>query len=92
MIKEGKIVPAETTIRLLKAALESREVTLSYILKRVSTRTDRSGRRRSFIILLFYQGPYLVDGFPRSVDNIEIYEREVGAAAQTIFFELPEAR
>ena len=42
--------------------------------------------------LAFCQGPYLVDGFPRSVDNIEIYEREVGAAAQTIFFELPEAR
>ena len=56
MIKEGKIVPAETTIRLLKAALESREVTLSYTLKHVSTRTDRSGRRRSFIILLFIRG------------------------------------
>ena len=42
--------------------------------------------------LTFDQGPYLVDGFPRSVDNIEIYEREVGAAAQTIFFDLPEAR
>ena len=43
MIKEGKIVPAETTIRLLKAAIESREVTQSYIPKRFLPRADRSG-------------------------------------------------
>jgi hypothetical protein len=50
MMNEGKIVPAEVTIGLLRKAIASRA------------------------------GPYLIDGFPRSMDNATAYEKEVRAA------------
>lgn len=48
LMAEGKIVPAEVTITLLKKAMASRP------------------------------GPYLIDGFPRSMENASAYEAEVG--------------
>ncbi|KAJ1624566.1 adenylate kinase-domain-containing protein, partial [Pavlovales sp. CCMP2436] len=47
MIKEGKIVPAQTTIDLLQKAMRGRA------------------------------GPYLIDGFPRSMDNAKSFEEQV---------------
>ena len=47
-IKEGKIVPAEVTVRLLKAAM------------------DKSGTTK-----------FLVDGFPRDIDNLRCWETQL---------------
>jgi len=60
MIKEGKIVPAQVTIDLLKKAMESRP------------------------------GPYLIDGFPRSMENCKAFETQVGVAAAVLFFDVSE--
>ena len=35
-------------------------------------------------------GPYLIDGFPRSVDNLEFWEAQCGACALTLFYDLSE--
>jgi UMP-CMP kinase len=47
-IKEGKIVPAEVTVRLLKTAME------------------KSGSTK-----------FLVDGFPRDMDNLKCWEKQM---------------
>jgi len=36
------------------------------------------------------QGPYLIDGFPRSIDSLETFERQCGTSTATIVFELAE--
>lgn len=61
IIKEGKIVPGQTTIDLLKAAMARKE------------------------------GPYLVDGFPRSMDNARTFEEQVGKARCALFIDVSEA-
>jgi len=60
MIKEGKIVPAQTTIDLLKAAMAAAP----------------SG---SIV---------LIDGFPRSLDNLAAFEAQVGMCELTLFLTL----
>merc|ERR1712070_327364 len=35
-------------------------------------------------------GPYLIDGFPRSMDNLDLFEAQVGPCATTFFFDLTE--
>ena len=60
MIKAGEIVPAQVTIDLLKAAMNSRP------------------------------GPYLIDGFPRSIDNMQGFESQCGSCAITLFYDLSE--
>jgi len=60
MIKEGKIVPAQTTIDLLQKAMQGRK------------------------------GPYLIDGFPRSMDNAKSFEAQLGVASGCLFFDVSE--
>lgn len=55
-IKEGKIVPAEVTVRLLKNAME------------------RSGSDR-----------FLVDGFPRDLENLECWKKQMSDIAEVQF-------
>ena len=35
-------------------------------------------------------GPFLIDGFPRSIENLEAFEGELGAAAFMLFLEVSE--
>jgi len=61
MIKEGKIVPAQVTIDLLKAAMSmAQDGTM-----------------------------VLIDGFPRSMENLEAFEEQVGECALTLLFDVP---
>jgi UMP-CMP kinase len=55
-IKEGKIVPAEVTVRLLREAME------------------RSGSHK-----------FLVDGFPRDLQNLECWKAQMSALADVQF-------
>lgn len=64
-IKEGKIVPQEVTIALLKQAIGD-----SYA----------NGNTK-----------FLVDGFPRKMDQAITFEEEVAESKFTLFFECPEA-
>ena len=61
-IKEGKIVPAEITIGLLKAAMQKNP-----------------------------EKTFLIDGFPRKLDQCETFMAEVGKPMFTLFFEVSEA-
>jgi UMP-CMP kinase len=64
-IAEGKIVPAEVTVRLLRAAME----------KNGSTK-------------------FLVDGFPRDMDNLRCWEEKMSAFADVqflLFLDCPQA-
>lgn len=55
-IKEGKIVPAEVTVRLLRNAMES------------------SGSSK-----------FLIDGFPRDIQNLECWKTQMSAVADVQF-------
>ncbi|XP_057509136.1 probable UMP-CMP kinase 2 isoform X2 [Actinidia eriantha] len=62
MIKEGKIVPSDMTVKLIQRAIESSE-------------NDK----------------FLIDGFPRSEENRQTYERIVGEEPNIVlFFDCPE--
>eukprot|EP01026_Neomeris_dumetosa_P054747 TRINITY_DN4936_c0_g1_i11.p3 TRINITY_DN4936_c0_g1~~TRINITY_DN4936_c0_g1_i11.p3 ORF type:complete len:211 (-),score=19.87 TRINITY_DN4936_c0_g1_i11:270-902(-) len=62
MMQEGKIVPSEVTIGLLRKAM------------------DESGKTR-----------FLIDGFPRNMENRDSYERVIGCDCNlVIFFDCPE--
>ncbi|KAG0559980.1 hypothetical protein M758_10G139600 [Ceratodon purpureus] len=62
MIKEGKIVPAEVTVKLLEKAMKE------------------SGNDK-----------FLIDGFPRNLDNRQCFDRVTGIEPQFIlFFDCPE--
>eukprot|EP00891_Asterochloris_glomerata_P004607 jgi/Astpho2/4607/Aster-00180 len=61
-MKEGKLVPTEVTIALLRKAMV------------------KSGARK-----------FLVDGFPRALDQAEIFERDIKPCQLVIFFDCPEA-
>jgi adenylate kinase len=60
-MKEGKLVPSEVTIALLKNAM------------------IKSGEKR-----------FLIDGFPRALDQAEIFERDVKPAELVLYFDCPE--
>lgn len=60
-IVEGKIVPMEITIGLLRTAMLE------------------SGATR-----------FLIDGFPRAMDQAQAFEREVAKASFVLFFDCPE--
>lgn len=61
-IREGKIVPMEVTIALLKKAM------------RMSNK-----------------GWFLIDGFPRAMDQAEMFEKVIVESTATLYFECPEA-
>ena len=57
MMKNGELVPAETTVALLKKAIDSNP--------------DAKG--------------FLVDGFPRKIDQAELFEQEVKYSARKMY-------
>lgn len=63
-IRDGKIVPQEVTIALLKQA--------------ISTEFEKGATK------------FLVDGFPRKMDQALTFENEIASSAFTLFFECPE--
>lgn len=60
MIKQGKIVPASMTTKLLTSAMAQ------------------------------LPAPYLVDGFPKSLDNMTPFEEQVGKCQLALLFELSD--
>ncbi len=64
-IREGKIVPAEVTVRLLRSAME------------------KSGNQK-----------FLIDGFPRDVQNLECWQSQMHSLVEIqflLFLDCPEA-
>ena len=66
-IKEGQIVPMETTVGLLEAAMQ----------RKLDEGQSRKGR-------------FLVDGFPRKMDQAVYFESNVCPSACTLFLDVPE--
>ncbi len=66
LMREGKIVPLETTLRLLRVAL-----------------------LRSFQEHPLLRG-FLIDGFPRQMDQALAFEKSIGACGSVLFFDASE--
>jgi len=62
LMKEGKLVPQEMIVGLLKDAMA------------------KSGAKS-----------FLIDGFPRAMDQDALFEKHIGAADMVLFFDCPEA-
>jgi UMP-CMP kinase len=60
VINQGKIVASETTVRLLRNAMDDSD------------------------------GPFLIDGFPRSISNLEAFEMEMMPAAFMLVLDVSE--
>ena len=60
LMKEGKLVPMETTVGLLKAHMK------------------KCGGQK-----------FLIDGFPRAVDQAVLFEEKVGTCKKVLFFDCP---
>lgn len=60
-MKEGKLVPTEVTVKLLRKAMQA-----------------SSGDK------------FLIDGFPRAIDQAETFEQDVKPPALVLFFDCPE--
>lgn len=58
LMKEGKLVPMEITVGLLKVAME------------------KAGAQR-----------FLLDGFPRALDQAALFEEKVGMCNKVLFFD-----
>jgi len=69
-IKEGIIVPMEVTVKLLENAI-----------KAAVADPQRSGQGWTD-----GHGRFLIDGFPRKMDQAEMFEHDVGNAAAVLFF------
>ena len=61
IMKEGKLVPTEVTVKLLRRAMQA-------------SSNDK----------------FLIDGFPRAIDQAETFERDVKPPALVLFFDCPE--
>ena len=61
LMKDGKLVPTEVTVRLLRQAMQS-------------SSNDK----------------FLIDGFPRALDQAETFEQEVKPPELVLFFDCPE--
>ena len=72
-ITDGKIVPHEVTIGLLKKAMEE------IVAKETSTTTDNPPKTK-----------FLIDGFPRKMDQALEFEKSVVPSDYTIFFDCRE--
>lgn len=75
-IKEGKIVPQEVTIALLRNAMKAA------IVKRLEEDPQAAA----------HDGPvrFLIDGFPRQMDQAITFEDDVSVARFVLYFECPE--
>ena len=62
LMKEGKLIPLQTTLDLLKKAMDSGT-----------------------------SAGYLIDGFPRSIEQAEMFEQHIGQCDAVLFFECSEA-
>ena len=62
LMKEGKLIPLQTTLDLLKKAMNSGT-----------------------------SAGYLIDGFPRSIEQAEMFEQHIGQCDAVLFFECSEA-
>lgn len=60
-MKEGKLVPTEVTVKLLRQAMQE-------------SSNDK----------------FLIDGFPRAIDQAETFEKDVKPPALVLFFDCPE--
>ncbi|KAF9070309.1 UMP-CMP kinase [Rhodocollybia butyracea] len=69
-IKEGKIVPMEVTVKLLENAMKA----------------ALADQQRSGTGWTNGQGRFLIDGFPRKMDQAEMFEHDVGKAAAVLYF------
>lgn len=74
-IREGKIVPQEVTIALLKNAMK----------RVIVDKLDREGTAA-----LDEPCRFLIDGFPRKMDQALKFEEDVAVSRFTLFFECPE--
>ena len=63
IMKEGKLVPTEVTVRLLREAMQ------------------KSSNEK-----------FLIDGFPRAIDQAETFEKNVKPPELVLFFDCPEVR
>lgn len=61
IMKEGKLVPTEVTVKLLRKAMQA-------------SSNDK----------------FLIDGFPRAIDQAETFERDVKPPGLVLFFDCPE--
>lgn len=75
-IKEGKIVPQEVTIALLRNAMKAA------IVKRLEENPEAA----------MTEGPvrFLIDGFPRQMDQAISFEDDVSISRFVLYFECPE--
>ncbi|KAG0629406.1 hypothetical protein M758_1G101400 [Ceratodon purpureus] len=64
LMKDGKLVPVEVTLELIKKAM-----------------TEGKKTAKGF----------LIDGFPRAVDQAELFEKKVGRPRLVVFLECPKA-
>ena len=82
-IKEGKIVPAQITIDLLRKAIDTRTAGLGGAGGGGADGGGGGGGGGGG------NSAVLIDGFPRSMENLEMFESQVGAATAALFFECP---
>ncbi|KAI0176386.1 uridylate kinase [Hypoxylon sp. FL1284] len=80
-IRNGLIVPMEVTIALLEAAM--RQVLDEPTAVTDTASADKSTGRR--------KGKFLIDGFPRKLDQAVKFEEAVVPARFVLFFDCPEA-
>ncbi|OTB08738.1 hypothetical protein M426DRAFT_316754 [Hypoxylon sp. CI-4A] len=94
-IRNGLIVPMEVTIALLEAAMRqildeptaaaaAAAVTSSSTSTSTSTSDPQAGGRKN-------KGRFLIDGFPRKLDQATKFEEAVVPARFVLFFDCPEA-
>jgi len=63
IMKEGKLVPTDVTVRLLREAMQ------------------KSSNEK-----------FLIDGFPRAIDQAETFEKDVKLPELVLFFDCPEVQ
>lgn len=76
-IREGKIVPMEITVALLAGAMEAE----------VEKRKEKQQKGEEASAA---PARFLIDGFPRKMDQAEFFERTVARSAATVFLRCSE--
>jgi len=74
-IREGKIVPSHVTLKLLENAIGE-------VLKK-----KRSGEEKGWTD---GHGRFLIDGFPRNMDQAELFDNEICSSTLVIFYDTTE--
>ena len=106
IMKEGKLVPTEVTVRLLRQAMQVCLYPCSVGVANCcqSANSFYTGFVRSYLLQLSSEmtgaphmqesssNKFLIDGFPRAIDQAETFEQEVKPPALVLFFDCPEVR